>query len=378
MMTDWEPYLAIGGIGLVAGGFANRGIERLKFQRSPLWPIGRFCDDCFQPLPLVSMIPILGFPLCLGRCRHCKARLPVRPILVELLTAGLFVLLYQVYLGRARDAGGWSFPYYPLGFDTDRLWALWIYHAILIFLLVVATFIDLDMMIIPDSVTVPGMLLGVGLGTFWYVELHPVPLWSPPLDAGGLVLLADEPWARWLGIDPALSDSWNWFKETVNGHWRLHWNAWLGLASGVVGLVVGAGAVWIVRAVCTWIFGREAMGFGDVTLMAMVGSFLGWQTALIAFFLAPVPAVVVGVLGWIFTRRGAIPFGPHLAMASVFCVFYWRPLWEHCAPLFLDTSFFLLAAVFFIFSMALAASLVQAVKRIARRLRQSAPRGPDG
>jgi leader peptidase (prepilin peptidase)/N-methyltransferase len=311
------------------------------------------------------MLPVVGYLLSGYRCRRCGARLSFLRPLVELLTSFLFVLLYLIYLGPATS---WEFPYSPLEFKREHLVAIFVYHCILVSLLLMATFIDLDMMIIPDSVTVPGMLLGIVLGTFWYVELHPVPLWSPPRGTADLEILSNQQWMRIFGSEKPVPVEWETTVAVVNEHYKQNWNRWLGFSTSIVGLLVGGGVVWIVRAICTWVFGREAMGFGDVTLMAMVGSFVGWQTAVIAFFLAPIPAVVVGVLGLIFSGKNALPYGPHLSISTLFCVLFWRPLWQYSAHIFFDFAFFLLAAFVMLVMLVIVATMVQMGKRIVLRV----------
>lgn len=364
-MTPALSLLFTAGVGLFIGSFLFRAISRLKFQKSLVWPIRSHCDRCFHPLPWRAALPLIGPFLTWFRCRRCGGPLPkLRPV-VEILTAGLFVLFYIIYLGKET---GWEFPYYSLPFHREHLWALFVYHCILVSLLLVATFIDLDMMIIPDSVTVPGMILGIVLGTFWYVELHPIPLWSTPSGPADMQLLTPAQWTRVFGSEQPVPMEWIQIVDWVNGHYRENWNRWLGFATAIVGLLVGGGVVWIVRAICTWIFGREAMGFGDVTLMAMVGAFVGWQTAVLAFFLAPIPAVVVGILGWLVSGKSALPYGPHLSLSTLFCVLFWRELWRHSAHIFFDFAFFLLAAFVMLVMMVLVATMVQMGKRVVLRV----------
>ena len=75
--------------------------------------------------------------------------------------------------------------------------------------------------------------------------------------------------------------------------WSIGGPHWAGLGSGLAGIVIGGGLVWLVRILATAAMHQEAMGFGDVTLLAMIGAFLGWQAAVIVFFLAPLAAVVL-------------------------------------------------------------------------------------
>jgi hypothetical protein len=98
--------------------------------------------------------------------------------------------------------------------------------------------------------------------------------------------------------------------------------------------VGSGGIIWAVRLVGTAALRREAMGFGDVTLMMMVGTFLGWQACLIAFFLSPFAAIVVGVAQLVFRHDDVIPFGPFLCLASAGVVVGWAPIWTWAQPLF--------------------------------------------
>jgi prepilin signal peptidase PulO-like enzyme (type II secretory pathway) len=116
--------------------------------------------------------------------------------------------------------------------------------------------------------------------------------------------------------------------------WWFGESAWAGLMTALVGLVGSGGIVWAVRLIGTFSLRREAMGFGDVTFMMMVGTFLGWQACLIAFFLAPFAGLVVGIAQFIFRRDDVIPYGPYLGMASAAVVVKWAPIWEWAQPMF--------------------------------------------
>src|SRR4029077_1267881 len=91
-----------------------------------------------------------------------------------------------------------------------------------------------------------------------------------------------------------------------------------GLLNSILGLIVGGGTVWLIRIIGHYALGQEAMGFGDVTLMAMVGSFIGWQPSLIVFFmLAPLCALAVTLVTLSLRFNRAIPFGPYLSVGTI-------------------------------------------------------------
>jgi prepilin signal peptidase PulO-like enzyme (type II secretory pathway) len=107
---------------------------------------------------------------------------------------------------------------------------------------------------------------------------------------------------------------------------------WRGLLTALGGLAYGGGIVWAVRIVGTAVLRREAMGFGDVTLLAMIGAFLGWQPALIIFFLAPFAGAVLAVIQRVVFGREDIAYGPFLCLASVLVVTGWRSIWFAPGP----------------------------------------------
>ncbi|GIS60188.1 MAG: hypothetical protein CM1200mP2_24130 [Planctomycetaceae bacterium] len=86
-------------------------------------------------------------------------------------------------------------------------------------------------------------------------------------------------------------------------------------------------ATWLVRSVSGLVLGREALGLGDVTLMAMIGSFVGWQPVLFIFLLAPFCGLVVGLLARVLTNRPFVPYGPFLAAAASVVLLAWRWIW---------------------------------------------------
>ncbi|MFO0909775.1 MAG: prepilin peptidase [Isosphaeraceae bacterium] len=289
-MLTWQVHLilvaGLFAIGTVVGSFLNVCIYRIPWQKSVIWPASH-CPRCWQAILPIDNIPIVSWLALRGECRHCgepvSARYPLVELLVGLLFAGVYVS--DVIYGAAN----------PLVNLPSGLALRLAYHLMLVALLITATFIDYDLTIIPDQVTVTGMILGLGLGTL-FPEIRP---------------------------DPSSA--------------RSHWD---GFVVGVMGLLVGGGLTWSVRILGTLAFRREAMGFGDVTLMAMIGSFLGWQAAILTFFIAPFFGLghalwkLIAFLGkWISGRRASstdreLPFGPYLSMAALMLLLGWPRLWQ--------------------------------------------------
>ena len=177
-----------------------------------------------------------------------------------------------------------------------------VYQSVLIILLVAATATDLHSYYITDSVVIPGMLLGLAGATL----------------SGDLQIM--HVWIDWNEEIPQLAGPYR--PEWMAAHPHLHGVAW-----SAAGLLVGAGLTWTVRAISTLLLGQEAMGFGDVMLMGMVGSFLGWQPTVIAFMLAPLCALAVGIIVRLLGNKNHIPYGPYLSLATIIVMFGWRWIW---------------------------------------------------
>lgn len=120
----------------------------------------------------------------------------------------------------------------------------------------------------------------------------------------------------------------------IVGAWAFAPQMWCGLLSSLVGLAASGGLVWAVRLIGSAALRREAMGFGDVTLMMMIGTFLGWQACLIAFFLAPFAGLLVGIAQFVLRRDDVIPYGPFLCLGAAAVTVRWAPLWGWARPIF--------------------------------------------
>lgn len=268
-------------LGAVVGSFANVCIYRIAFEKSVVWP-GSRCPRCLEEIAKRDNIPILGWILLRGKCRTCDLPISIRYPLIELLSGLLFVAVFLADFLPANSL--------EVG-DFLRLG----YHLLLLAFLLVGTFIDFDYYLLPDSVTVTGMVAGLAIGTL-APQVRPVPN----------------------SADTALA----------------------GFLTGLIGLIAGGGMMWAIRIVGELMARREALGFGDVTLMAMIGSFLGWQVLVPTLFLASLLGLVHGMyklVKWIakiVTGRKSrssdreVPFGPYLSMAALAFMLAWPWVWK--------------------------------------------------
>lgn len=188
--------------------------------------------------------------------------------------------------------------------DPQWRWGRIIFHGLLLILLLAATWIDLRHYEIPDEITMAGMLLGIVLATF----------------SGDLQLI--HLWIDWNPVAEPLHGG-----DAVIPEWIRAHRHWHGLAWSTAGLACGGGLTWLVRYVSGLVLGREALGLGDVTLMAMIGSFVGWQAVLFIFLLAPFCGLLVGLVARAIANRPYVPYGPFLSAATVVVLFGWRWIW---------------------------------------------------
>ncbi len=369
-------------LGAVVGGLANWAVYRLAWHPRP---IGPWCrpDPKAPPRRAADRIPIFGWwGLRRETCLH-GAGFWVRPMLLEILTGIAFAALYWWEI----DQRGLLPP--AVAGPLPLAWIIVLHqqyasHLILVSLMLVASVIDADEKIIPDSITVPGTLLGLLAAAACPRSLLPdaAILANGQLFLDFLRLTSPNRWPNCLNGFPCewslvvgLGCWWLWCVALMTRTWytrhgwpralrlcfarlvresltyrillmgaigsaaiaAVWWRgglAWMGLLSAVVGVAGGGALIWMVRVIGTAVLKREAMGFGDVTLMAMIGAFLGWQTCLVIFFLAPFAALIVGALQWIVRRDNVIPYGPFLCLAAAAAIVRWATIWDQTWPVF--------------------------------------------
>ena len=353
-------------LGCCIGSFLNVCIHRFPSKIS-LWEQlkalnshGSGCPRCAASIKWYDNIPLLGWLMLRGRCRNCHKPISKRYPLVELLTGILFVVVYQVempenFWSAASDFGIHS----PDGPQTiTTLWSTptWLHvryllHIGMICCLIVATFIDFELRIIPDGCTIPMLLAAIIVSTACG-QTFLVPVWTQD----------NSVIATWRSVSP------DWLKPLI-----FAWDAtafaakhpfFHGFLVSVAGAIVGGGVIWMVRVIGVMVLKEEAMGFGDVTLMAMVGSVVGWQPVTAIFFVAPVLAIVAALVAWLTKRDRQIPYGPWLSLATFLLLMAWTIFWPFANRVFDMGTFVPLMALIMALSLAASLQLIQLVKRI--------------
>jgi leader peptidase (prepilin peptidase)/N-methyltransferase len=249
--------------GLVVGSFLNVCIFRLPRNCMSVARGRSRCPRCRTVIAWYDNLPVLSWILLGGKCRSCRAPISPRYALVELLTAALFAWAAARLVGRPA-------------FDAAALFAL---HAFFLGALVASTFIDLEFRILPDEITIPGIAVGLAFSAGAPVVQGPPPFWPAHPHAAGLV-------------------------------------------ASVLGALVGGGVIFLVGVLGKLVFRKEAMGFGDVKFMAMVGAVLGWRAVLLTFVLACFLGSIFGIGKYLAVRRmGYVPFGPFLSGGALGMLF---------------------------------------------------------
>jgi leader peptidase (prepilin peptidase)/N-methyltransferase len=230
--------VTVAAFGAIVGSFLNVCIYRLPLEKSIVWPASA-CPHCNRELLWYENIPVVSFVALRGRCRTCAAPISVRYPLIEALTAAMF-------------AFGWWY-YGPGPLLASRL----VFGCALLVLFA----IDLEHHLLPNVITLPGIIVGFVFSFF------------------------TEP----------------------------------GWVASLIGMIVGGGVLLMVAKTYYLVRREEGLGMGDVKMLAMVGAFVGWKLTLLTLVLASFSGTIIG-LTLIVTKRGgmkyALPFGTFLALGA--------------------------------------------------------------
>lgn len=235
--------------GAIIGSFLNVVIYRMPRGRSIVRPPSA-CPECGARVRPWDNVPVVSYLLLRGRCRDCGARISVRYPIVEIVSGLIPVVLYASF-----GIGNELAVYWPLACA-----------------LLVVALVDLDIKMIPDKITLPGIAVG-------------------------------------LVVSPLL---------------RL-----TSLPESLIGVAVGGGALYLIGFLGALAFRKESMGGGDIKLAAMLGAFLGWKAILLLLFVAFFMGAVAGIA--VIARRGhdrdhTIPFGPFIASGAIMTIFWGESL----------------------------------------------------
>jgi len=236
----WVETLFIFIFGLLWGSFANVVIYRYPKGQNVAFPRSR-CPKCQNPISWYDNIPVLSWLLLRGRCRQCKAGISWRYPAVELLTGICFAAVFYRY---------------EISWSTLE-------YLVFVWGLIVVSFIDLELMILPDIFTLSGIVLGL--------------------------------------VGAAL-------------------NPQRDFVSSVAGVLLGGGFLWLVAYLYLVVRKEEGMGGGDIKLLAWIGAVLGWTSVPFVVLVSSLLGSIIGI-GLALRRqaglKSVIPFGPYLALAAI-------------------------------------------------------------
>ncbi len=235
-------------LGACFGSFGNVLIYRLPQKLSVIKP-GSFCYKCKSPISFYDNIPIFSYFILSGKCRKCSAPYSIRYSIIELLSALIFLALY---------------------FKLGLCWTL-VEYMILSWGMLIASVIDLDHRILPDVMTLTGIVVGL-LGAL-------------------------------LNPERSFMDS-------------------------LFGFLAGGGFLWAVAYIYSAIKKEEGMGGGDIKLLAWIGAVLGWKAVIFTILVSSIVGSIVGLIAAARQKSGlktAIPFGPFLSFAAFIYIFIGQP-----------------------------------------------------
>jgi len=239
MTQDTLALVGLAILGLAVGSFLNVCIHRLPRKASIVQPPSS-CPNCGYVLRWLDNIPVVSYLMLGGRCRQCRTPISIRYPIVEMLTMAIFVLHYVVF-----------------GADVILVPRL-LFACVLIVLFA----IDLEHHLLPNVITLPGIVVGLAFSTM---------------------------------VSPGLVDA-------------------------LIGTVLGGAMLWLIGEAYYRYAGVEGMGGGDVKMLAMIGAFLGWQLVILTLVFSSFAGALVGLLVIAIRRGGmkyALPYGTFLSLAAL-------------------------------------------------------------
>jgi len=254
------------GLGLVIGSFLNVCIYRIPEGLSLLWPASK-CVNCSKRVVWYDNIPVLSYLFLKGKCRHCQHKISALYPITEIITGIVFLSLFHSVLMVKGD-----------------LICAYIFYLIFCCLLIIGSIVDLKLYIIPNEITYTGLILA-------------------PI--AGLLCVGSR----------NLNSAQGYFDNSVN-----QWMA--SLQTTMIGVFVAGGMIYLCGLIGKLVFRKDAMGFGDVKLMGVIGGFIGWKLAVATFFLAPFFGLLFGIPRLISKRGKMIPYGPFLSLAAFICLLF--------------------------------------------------------
>jgi leader peptidase (prepilin peptidase)/N-methyltransferase len=266
-MINYLIYTIVFVFGLTIGSFINVLIFRLpKGEDIVIKP--SHCMTCGQRIKFYDLIPVFSYIFLRGKCRHCGEKISIQYPLIELLTAASLVGIYYIF-GWTFSQGSFLIISSPISPDAIiKLIAM----MVLMVMFITVFFIDLKHYIIPNEIIIFGI-------------------------AAGLIF--------------AILKGFNYY------NWNYDWSS---LKDAGLGFLVGGLTFFLIVIIGEWIMKAEAMGMGDVKLMAVVGLFLGFKITILSMFLAFIIGSIVSIFllaTKIKGRKDQIPFGPFIVMGSV-------------------------------------------------------------
>ena len=237
------PSLFVFIFGAVIGSFLNVLIYRLPRKISIIAPHS-FCPNCRKPIRWYENIPIISYVILRGRCANCQKPISLRYPIVETVTGLLFI---------------YAFSRYNLDFE-------FFFIAFFFCAMIVVAFIDFSFQVIPDIISMPGIVFGI-------------------------------------------------IYQIIKGEFLI----------SLVGMLFGGGLILLIRIIGGKAYKKEVMGMGDVYLTAMIGAFVGFPFIIPAIFIAALVGAVLGILYIVSTRQSRespIPFGPFLAIGGTAVIIF--------------------------------------------------------